>query len=329
MIFRQNPSVLGGSGSPYLLKGEWQYLAGYRGLNSEQHYSGDLPNPEITSGVVNTQHIVDHNVTYAPSRQLNLSVNVPYVNTAFSLLLGSGANRKRHVQRMSGIGDIVVSGRYWLMDSHKHSEGNVACELGFKLPTGRHDARDTIVGRSGEDPQPRPVDQSIQPGDGGFGVLLGLSGFKPVGSGTLYLSGTYLFNPRNTNNTQTFFSSLSGPSDTFNSVPDQYLLRGGVVLPYKAIPGLGFSLGARLEGVPVNDAFGGSDGFRRPGYSIFVEPGVSYSRKGRQWGLSVPIATYRNVQDNPRTERREDATLADFIVLFSYSQRFGAGERTP
>lgn len=313
----------------YLKTGEWQFLSGYRGLNSERHYSGDRPNPEITSGVVNSQHILDLNATYAVSPRLNVGVNVPFVNNGFSLLVGQGENRKRRVVRARGLGDIVLTGRYWLMSTDSSRKGNVAAELGLKLPTGKHDLRDDIVDFTGRNVALRPVDQSIQPGDGGLGFLLGLSAVRDVGGATLYFSGTYLFNPRNTNGTQTFFSSLRGPGSTVNSVPDQYLGRIGAIVPVKSVPGLSFSLGGRVEGVPVNDAIGKSDGFRRPGYTLSVEPGLSWSQGGRTWSVTVPVTAYRNVLDNPRTTRREDSTLADYVVLVGFSQTFGGRKERP
>jgi hypothetical protein len=40
-----------------------------------------------------------------------------------------------------------------------------------------------------------------------------------------------------------------------------------------------FSGGMRYECLPVKDLVGGSNGFRRPGYIISAEPGVTYRLK--------------------------------------------------
>jgi len=91
------------------------------------------------------------------------------------------------------------------------------------------------------------------------------------------------------------------------------------------------SLGARLEDVPSSDLVGGNLGFRRPGYSIAIEPGLSYSFKRSSLSLSVPYLVYRNrVQSNSdivktQTTGKEvhgDAAYADVVVFAGYSLRF-------
>lgn len=62
------------------------------------------------------------------------------------------------------------------------------------------------------------------------------------------------------------------------SVADQYLFRVGAAFPVPRVSGLTFGIGLRGEGVPATDLIGKSDGFRRPGYAISVEPGIIYSK---------------------------------------------------
>ena len=40
------------------------------------------------------------------------------------------------------------------------------------------------------------------------------------------------------------------------------------------------ALGGRLEGIPVHDLVGGSEGFRRPGYIVSAEPQRNYHSNG-------------------------------------------------
>ena len=49
-----------------------------------------------------------------------------------------------------------------------------------------------------------------------------------------------------------------------------------------------------MEAIPVRDAFGKSNGFRRPGYAISADPGFLYSRWGYVFSCNVPWALERN-----------------------------------
>ena len=109
------------------------------------------------------------------------------------------------------------------------------------------------------------------------------------------------------------------------SVSDQYLARTGIVVPFKPVRGMSLSIGGRLEGVPPRDLIGKSDGFRRPGYAISIEPGVNFVRKRDTWTLSVPIAVVRNRQRSTSDiidRRHGDAAFADYVILAGYSHRF-------
>jgi hypothetical protein len=109
------------------------------------------------------------------------------------------------------------------------------------------------------------------------------------------------------------------------SVADQYLFRGGVILPTPKFRSLAWSLGIRGEGIPVRDAFGASTHFRRPGIAVSMDPGIIYMRGKDQWSVNVPVAFYRNrkqsvtdIMDN----RHGDAAFADQFLVIGYSRRF-------
>ncbi|GAB4011369.1 hypothetical protein GCM10028808_24730 [Spirosoma migulaei] len=146
---------------------------------------------------------------------------------------------------------------------------------------------------------------------------------------TAYANGFYLFNPRETNGvlrnpTATSIDLVTG---TF-SVADQFAARIGLSQSIKAIPGLAVMLGGRVEGVPAIDAFGGSSGFRRPGYIVSVEPGLSYMRHKTSIAASVPVAIYRNRiksyadRLDPLGVKQGDAAFADYLVSVSLSRWF-------
>lgn len=72
-------------------------------------------------------------------------------------------------------------------------------------------------------------------------------------------------------------------------------------------------------------------GRRRPGYTVAIEPGVSYAWKGRVVSLSVPYLVRRvrtqNLSDKLETERtgefaNGDAAFADYAVIIGFSRRF-------
>ena len=80
-----------------------------------------------------------------------------------------------------------------------------------------------------------------------------------------------------------------------------------------------------MEGVPVRDAFGKSDGFRRPGYSISVEPSLIYNRGLYTFTASVPWAVERNRKisvSDMMNHTHGDAAFADYLLLLSVSKHF-------
>lgn len=119
------------------------------------------------------------------------------------------------------------------------------------------------------------------------------------------------------------------PLVAYHSIPDQFSARAG--LNYSILPesGIAVSLGGRVEGVPSHDLIGKSEGYRRPGYVVSVEPGISYINGSFSVNLTVPFALYRNrtksVYDlsDPNGERHGDAAFADYLINLSVGYRFG------
>ena len=313
--------MLGAQGSPYLKTGEWQLFSGYRGLKSDNHFKGTVE--QIQRHVdgtfkINHQNLLDNAVTYAVNRQWNVTLSVPLVAASRSnKLTGAG----RFLESADGLGDISLTGRYWLLNTERRRNGNVSLGLGLQAPTGNDDVTNNF-------PNPKvpngtfkkAVDSSVQPGSGGWGTLFDMQAFHGVGKGTLFFSALYLASLRSTNGT---FSSTAAP----NAVPDQFLARLGGAVPLPHVNGLVLSLAARAEGVPRKNLFTGSGGFRRPGHSVFIEPGLILSRGLSTWAISVPVAVHRQTYRSNLTDQLQDATLADYMVLASYSRRFGGAPR--
>ena len=84
-------------------------------------------------------------------------------------------------------------------------------------------------------------------------------------------------------------------------------------------------VGGRMEGVPVRDAFGKSNGFRRPGYAISADPGFLYAFGDNVFSCNVAWAIERNrrasVPDITRGAHG-DAAFADYVLSFGFTRRF-------
>jgi hypothetical protein len=109
------------------------------------------------------------------------------------------------------------------------------------------------------------------------------------------------------------------------SVTDQYLFRGGISHAVPGVRGLAVTLGGRIEGVPVRDAFGKSFGFRRPGYAISGDPGFLYARGSYVFSCNVPWAIERNRRRSVpdiANHTHGDAAFADYALILGVSRRF-------
>ena len=94
--------------------------------------------------------------------------------------------------------------------------------------------------------------------------------------------------------------------------------------------GLSIYGGGRIEGVPAEDLIGGSNAYRRPGYSIALEPGLNYTINNLAVNFSIPFAIARNrtqsYLDKVQTEqtgeyRHGDAAFADYLVNLGVTYR--------
>jgi hypothetical protein len=215
---------------------------------------------------------------------------------------------------VSGLGDVGVRTSYWLFGTD-NPFWNVGVSGGLKLPTGASNRTGTVGGRT------VPVDVSIQMGDSSLGWTGSVQAFRVFDRLSLYGTFQYLFSPANTTDTSTFFGSLfDSDNPTKNSVADQYSSQIGAAYVVKRgwpVP----SLALRVEGVPVHDVFGASDGFRRPGTITFIEPGLNMQLRGNLLSFSVAVRGPLDIRDSPTSTRREDATVPRFMFFAAYSRR--------
>jgi hypothetical protein len=324
--------------------GQWQVALGMRSLHSYKHFVGTEYQPlRETEGtnVINNTQSADLGISYSVTDRLSVSVNLPFSYNDRSSMYEHYGNavtvnpgRNRFETKSAGIGDARFTANYWIFDPLKHPKANIMLGLGVKLATGNSNVKDVVHRRKADGSDytlEKPVDQSIQLGDGAIGYNVEVQGYKLLGTKSLlYYNGFYLLSPQNVNETEQFASDkkITDLMIRYHSVADQFAARVGVA--YDLIPSKGFQvmLGGRIEGIPAYDLIGGSDGFRRPGYIISIEPGISYSKSKNMFSLTMPLAVVRNriksAYDltDPTGLRQGDAAFADYFISATVSHRF-------
>lgn len=311
----------------------WTLALNSRYFNSYKHFVGT---EEQHERVENGTEVINHFVSTELGLTRNLdsrwsvAVFVPITSNVRSSMYehygnGSKNPNARRQTKSFGLGDVRLAAYYWLVNPAKMSKANVQVGAGLKLPTGDYRVQDYFW-RNDSTKVLGPVDQSIQLGDGGTGLTLEANTYLSLSRTTsLYANGFYLFNPREQNGISTARGGTPSAAQIaygseVMSVPDQFMARIGASYMTSRFS---FSGGFRIEGVPASDAFGGSNGFRRPGYVISAEPVAAYRKGNTQVYLSVPVALERNriqsVPDQIRTQKtgtyfKGDAAFADYSI---------------
>ena len=349
--------VAGGSGLALAPK-QWQVGANYRYFESFRHFKGDEEQYDRLvkqTQVINYSNTIDISASMGLTLRTQMNVNLPVSYTDRSSYYEHGGQTTtfpgaRKTSTSAGIGDARIGISKWLWNPVSHTKSNLMLGVGLKLPTGNWNVQDSfynvmvtdpVTGSSSRKTVYRPVDQSIQLGDGGIGLSLEMQGFWEMADGLFaYGNAFYILNPRGVNGTMTNRRTtivVNGVSQVFTneymcSVADQYAARLGF-LSQSQLHGLSFSWGARLEGVPVRDLVGESYGFRRPGYTIAAEPGVTYMKGKTTVNFNMPIALYRirkqsvtdkEVQDATGVARNGDAAFADYLISLGVTYRLDA-----
>jgi hypothetical protein len=266
---------------------------------------------------------LDFTVAYGVTDRLSLSLTLPFSTGTQSRFYTDG---QPHQVSATGLGDINLSAWTWILDPPTHWNGNVALGLGIKLPTGSNNVEDTYYDTNG--PPRYFVDQSIQLGDGGWGILLQTQAFqKLVHNVSGYLAGYYLITPQAESDVVFTPSTISPYAGVRLAVPDVYNVRGGLTLALTASPGLSFSLGGRLDGIAKKDLLGGGDdAFRRPAIQVYADPGLGLSYGPHTFSLNVPVRVYYNFRasllDEKTIKRPAGGDLAKYLIFAGYTHRF-------
>jgi hypothetical protein len=314
---------------------KWTLNVNNRYFKSFRHFIGTTEQKqriEEGSEVINHVYNADFALTRTLDKWWSVTLDLPYSSNTRSSLYEHGG-KTRHSTSAVGLGDIRLALYRWLFDPAKMPKGNIQVGLGIKFATGDYKVQDFFY-TSDTTKALGPVDQSIQLGDGGTGFTAEVNTFYNFSRKiSVYGNFYYLLNPREQNGvsssrqTAPTASSILYGSSTM-SVPDQYMARAGFSYTAKNFSA---SIGMRDECVPAKDLVGGSSGFRRPGFVISAEPGVSYRIKNVTLYAFVPYAVQRDrtqsYSDKLKTQMtgvytQGDAAFADYSVNIGLSYKF-------
>jgi len=315
----------------------WLLNSNNRYFRSYKHFVGTQEQKQrIAQGtnVINHSYTQDITLTRIFNNRWSFAVDLPILDNSRSSLYEHGG-KERLSTHSFGLGDIRLTAYAWLLNPAKARKGNIQVGLGLKLPTGNYNYQDYFYHTAANDAKTLgPVDQSIQLGDGGTGITTEINAYYNfTHQFGLYGGFYYLISPREQNGISSARGSTPSSKAVANgsdvmSVPDQIMIRGG------ASYGVGkfdFSAGARYECLPVKDLVGGSNGFRRPGYIISAEPGVTYRLKALSIYAFVPVALKRDrtqsVPDKISTQltgtyTQGDAAFADYAINVGVTFKF-------
>lgn len=305
----------------------WELNLNNRYFRSYKHFVGTAEQKqriENGSNVINHAYELDITLTRTLNSRWSLATTIPIMDFSRSSLYEHDG-KTRNKTHSFGIGDARFSAYRWMFDPKTSHRGNVQIGLGIKLPTGNYNYQDYFY-KKADSSVLGPVDQSIQPGDGGTGITFEVNSFYNINYRLgVYGSFFYLTNPREVNGTSTTRGgTASATAKKYNtdvmSVPDLFMTRAGVSYMVKQF---NFSGGIRVEALPSKDLIGGSRGFRRPGYIISAEPSITYVAKKISLNLAVPFALKRDRTQSNSDKRitaatgvytQGDAAFADYLI---------------
>src|ERR1700744_4422651 len=294
--------------------GYWLYNSNNRYYRSFRHFIGRQEQKQrftLHNNVINKVFTTDETFTRVFNQRWSLSVDIPFAYNSRSQVSGT----TRFATHSFGLGDISATALYWLLNPQKAKNGNIQVGMGVKFASGNSNYQDYFLNAANGTRTLGPVDQSIQLGDGGTGISFDVNAYYNFTHAFgLYGNFFYMVSPRDVTgtlrpSTPANATTVAVTGDVL-SVPDQYLIRFGASL---AVNKFNFSLGLRDDALPVHALIGGSDGFRRPGYILQAEPGITYSIKNIALYAYVPIAIIRD-----RTQSVPDIRQTDLTGVYTH-----------
>ena len=289
----------------------------YQYANTDQFYVGDQRNDAAGPFGVPPRRkvsILDLDVLYALSNRISLDLTIPYLTGSGGLVQGDG---QFHAYHASGIGDVALQAEYWLSDPTKPSAFSGSVDFGIKAPTGRDNVHGQFYSPNGTVIQ--PIDEAFQLGNGGWELLFRAQGTAALG-GPFFAYGSGYYGLSLTMHTEVM------QGGAFRGVPDTYSGRLGAAYLPPFLEGLVVSAGGRINGVTVRDVIGGGDLYwRRPGYEIYVEPGLTWTFGSNMASFSFPVRAYQKKLDSlldQSLHRHIGSDFAPFLVVASFARRF-------
>jgi hypothetical protein len=321
MPLRFTSPGLAGVLAPYLVQNDWQFEIALRRVTTDKFFVGSQENESAAPGGLPPLDLslnsLDLSITYATTERLSFTFTMPLSHaTAY----GGYPDSLHHTVSSTGVGDLNLMANFWLVAPGRQPKGNLLFGLGVKAPTGNNHIMGTFHYGNGVDSL-KPVTQTIQLGDGGWSIPLQVQGFQQIfPKGSAYFSAFYSISLRQHTDV------VSPESQGYDwAVPDTYSARLGVAYGLITEQGLSVSLGGRIDGTTLGDLVGGrTDYFRRAGYTVYVDPGVTWQNGANLLTLNVPVRVYDDYMNmtiaNGTKVRVGKGGVADYAVYLSYSR---------
>jgi hypothetical protein len=163
----------------YLAPHHWELTIDYRHQYSFRHFVGDVEQTQriqMGNEVENRINLQNFQLTYQATPRWSFSMNLPLL---FASRRSHNAYNTFHA---NGFGDVIVSAQTWILSPTKTHHGNVQVGYGLLMPTGASKVQNTyFASPTATSTTTRPVDYSIQPGAGGWGIALQGQAFRVFG----------------------------------------------------------------------------------------------------------------------------------------------------
>lgn len=319
------PTGQGGELQP----GHFQITIGERHQFSYQHYVGDVYQEyraQQQTQVENRINLITADLTYQWTPRISFEIDAPF-------LFASRKSQNSPIKyAASGLGDMILGVNTWIRNPDQSPGNNFSVGLGVLMPTGNDDVTNTVNTNTSGTGSPvevtTPVDYSIQPGNGGWGMVMQWMGYQRINNSMVfYTDGDYIATQGGTNGVQRSATlSQTTPLENYVAISDQYLFEAGVSIPVTHVNGLFATFGPRDEGVPADNLFPNSNaGFRRPGYAVTAGPGFEYVRGSNLFTGGIYKAVHRDRTSSYPDQvygTHGDAAFAQYVWLASWTHRF-------